>query len=150
MSEVGKAQAAKLGGDTIFGKIIRKEIPATIVYEDDDCLAFKDVSPQAPTHILLIPKSPHLAMLADAEDSDEALLGKLMVRATKVAASAGLENGYRVVVNNGKDGERYQSRRHPRSPCTHHLSYVSGAQSVYHLHLHILGGRQMSALDPRT
>ena len=75
--EVAKAQDAKPGGDTIFGKIIRKEIPAKIIYEDDECLAFHDVSPQAPTHALLIPKSPHLTMIQDAKDSDAALLGWL-------------------------------------------------------------------------
>ena len=120
--EVAKAQDAKPGGDTIFGKIIRKEIPAKIIYEDDECLAFHDVSPQAPTHALLIPKSPHLTMIQDAKDSDAALLGSLMVKATKVAETLGLGNGYRLVINNGKDG----------------------AQSVYHLHIHILGGRQMT------
>ena len=124
MSEVTKAQKAAPtpSGDTIFGKIIRKEIPAKIIYEDDECLAFHDVSPQAPTHALLIPKSPHLTMIQDAKDSDAALLGSLMVKATKVAETLGLGNGYRLVINNGKDG----------------------AQSVYHLHIHILGGRQMT------
>ena len=127
MSEVEKAQYEKPGGDTIFGKIIRKEIPANIVYEDDECLAFHDVNPQAPTHVLLIPKSPHLTMLQDAVPADAALLGKLMVQATEVAKSLKLEGGYRIVINNGKDG----------------------AQSVYHLHIHILGGRQMSARSSR-
>ena len=123
MSEIDKAQAAQPGGDTIFGKIIRKEIPANVVFEDDNCLAFHDVSPQAPTHVLLIPKKP-IAMIQDAGDEDEALLGLLMVRAKKVADELGLSNGYRLVINNGKDG----------------------AQSVYHLHIHILGGRQMGEL----
>ena len=104
-----------------FGKIIRKEIPADVLYEDDDVLAFKDVNPQAPAHALVIPKSPHLAMISDATDDDAALLGKVMVAATKVAKGLNLPNGYRLVINNGKDG----------------------AQSVYHLHVHILGGRQM-------
>ena len=98
-----------------FGKIIRKEIPADIVYEDDVCLAFKDIQPQAPVHALLIPKSPHLTMIQDAKESDEELLGKLMVTATKVAAKLELGTGYRLVINNGKDG----------------------AQSVYHLHIRI-------------
>ena len=120
MSEVDKAQAAQPGGDTIFGKIIRKEIPAKIVYEDEDCLAFHDVNPQAPVHVLLIPKRP-IAMSQDAQDGDEKILGQLMVRAKKVADTLGLTDGYRLVINNGKDG----------------------AQSVYHLHIHILGGRQM-------
>jgi histidine triad (HIT) family protein len=106
--------------DTIFGKIIRREIPANIVYEDDLCLAFKDITPQAPTHILLIPKKP-IPKLADAEIADQALLGHLLLSVKKVAEQAGLENGYRVVINTGNDG----------------------GQTVYHLHLHILGGRAM-------
>ena len=106
--------------DTIFGKIIRREIPANIVYEDDLALAFKDVNPQAPTHILVIPKKP-IPRVSEAESDDQNLLGHLLLTAKKVAEEAGLENGYRVVINNGKDG----------------------GQTVDHLHLHILGGRQM-------
>ncbi|MEA5516402.1 histidine triad nucleotide-binding protein [Nodularia sp. UHCC 0506] len=106
--------------DTIFSKIIRREIPVDIVYEDDLALAFKDINPQAPVHILVIPKKP-IVKLADAESQDQALLGHLLLTAQSVAAEAGLNNGYRVVINNGADG----------------------GQSVYHLHLHILGGRQM-------
>ena len=122
MSEVEKAQTAKPGGDTIFGKIIRKEIPAELLHEDDLSLAFKDVAPQAPVHFLVIPKQP-IAMLQDVEEGDAALMGHLMVVAKKVAKAQGLEEGgYRLVINNGKDG----------------------AQSVYHIHLHILGGRQMT------
>ncbi|KAK9504282.1 hypothetical protein O3M35_010651 [Rhynocoris fuscipes] len=120
--EVAKAaEAAKApGGDTIFGKILRKEIPAKIIHEDDQCIAFHDVNPQAPVHFLVIPRKP-IATLSDAEDSDAELLGHLMVTAKNVAKKEGLNNGYRLVVNNGKDG----------------------AQSVYHLHIHVLGGRQM-------
>ena len=106
--------------DTIFGKIIRREIPADIVYEDELALAFKDVNPQAPVHILIIPKKP-IPKLADAQDQDGELLGHLLLTARKVAQEAGLGNGYRLVINNGNDG----------------------GQTVYHLHLHILGGRQM-------
>ncbi|WP_414550921.1 histidine triad nucleotide-binding protein [Anabaena sp. CCY 0017] len=106
--------------ETIFSKIIRREIPVDVVYEDDLALAFKDVNPQAPVHILVIPKKP-IVKLADAESQDQALLGHLLLTAQRVAAEAGLNNGYRVVINNGADG----------------------GQSVYHLHLHILGGRQM-------
>lgn len=106
--------------DTIFGKIIRREIPANIVYEDDLALAFTDVNPQAPVHILVIPKKP-IVKLADAESQDQALLGHLLLTVQQVAAAAGLTNGYRVVINNGGDG----------------------GQTVYHLHLHILGGRPM-------
>lgn len=106
--------------DTIFGKIIRREIPADIVYEDDLALAFRDVAPQAPIHILVIPKKP-IPQLADAESQDHALLGHLLLTVKRVAEQAGLSNGYRVVINNGSDG----------------------GQTVSHLHLHILGGRQL-------
>lgn len=106
--------------DTIFGKIIRREIPADIVYEDNLCLAFRDVAPQAPVHILVIPKNP-IAKLEVAGSSDHALLGHLLLTVKKVAAQVGLTNGYRVVINNGNDG----------------------GQTVDHLHLHILGGRQL-------
>ncbi|XP_063631805.1 adenosine 5'-monophosphoramidase HINT1 [Cydia splendana] len=119
--EVELAQSAAPGGDTIFGKILRKEIPAKIVYEDDQCVAFHDVAPQAPTHILVIPRKP-ISQLSKAEDSDEQLLGHLLIVARKVAALQGLdESGFRLVINDGKNG----------------------AQSVYHLHIHILGGRQL-------
>ena len=107
--------------DTIFGKIIRREIPAEIIYEDDLCLAFKDINAQAPVHLLVIPKKP-IAKLADTESQDHVLLGHLLLTVKRVAEKAGLENGYRVVINNGEDG----------------------GQTVYHLHLHILGGRQMA------
>ncbi|CAG9541026.1 unnamed protein product [Cercopithifilaria johnstoni] len=119
-SEVEKAQKAGPESDTIFGKIIRKEIPATIVIEDDDVLAFHDISPQAPVHFLVIPKKP-IAMLQDVKDQDEVLLGKLLVVAAKAASKLGLKDGYRVVINNGKHG----------------------CQSIYHLHVHVLGGRQL-------
>ncbi|UKP00577.1 MULTISPECIES: histidine triad nucleotide-binding protein [Nostocaceae] len=107
--------------ETIFSKIIRREIPANIVYEDDLALAFKDVNPQAPVHILLIPKKP-IPKLADATPEDHALLGHLLLTAKRVAEEVGLTDGYRVVINTGNDG----------------------GQTVYHLHLHILGGRQMA------
>ncbi|VDM45843.1 unnamed protein product [Toxocara canis] len=119
-SEVEKAQAAGASGDTIFGKIVRKEIPAKIIYEDDDTLAFHDISPEAPIHFLVIPKKP-LDMLQNATEKDEQLLGKLMLTVIKVAKMLDLKDGYRVVVNNGRHG----------------------CQSVYHLHLHVLGGRQL-------
>uniref|UniRef100_A0A1I7RL75 HIT domain-containing protein n=1 Tax=Bursaphelenchus xylophilus TaxID=6326 RepID=A0A1I7RL75_BURXY len=120
--EVKKAQTADPNvQDTIFGKIIRKEIPAKIIYEDENVLAFHDVSPQAPVHFLVIPKKP-ITMIEKAGKEDEALLGKLFLAAKDVAKTVGLENGYRIVVNNGKEG----------------------CQSVYHLHLHVLGGRQLN------
>lgn len=109
-----------MSDDTIFGKIIRREIPADIVYEDDLALAFRDISPQAPVHVLLIPKKP-IPKLADATPEDQALLGHLLLTAKKVADQLSLEKGYRVVINTGDDG----------------------GQTVYHLHLHILGGRFM-------
>ncbi len=105
---------------TIFSKIIRREIPADIVYEDDLVLAFKDITPKAPVHILLIPKKP-IPQLAAAESQDHALMGHLLLTAKRVAEQVGLNQGYRVVINNGADG----------------------GQTVDHLHLHILGGRQM-------
>jgi histidine triad (HIT) family protein len=106
--------------ETIFSKIIRREIPADIVYEDDLALAFKDITPQAPVHILVIPKKP-IPQLSAAESEDHALMGHLLLTAKRVAEQAGLENGYRLVINNGTDG----------------------GQTVSHLHLHILGGRHM-------
>lgn len=106
--------------ETIFSKIIRKEIPANIVYEDELCLAFKDINPQAPTHILVIPKKP-LERIDSAQIEDQALLGHLLLTVKKVAQEANLTNGYRVVINNGNDG----------------------GQTVDHLHLHILGDRSM-------
>merc|ERR1712055_1049604 len=122
-NEVDKAQAAAPENpeNTIFAKIVRKEIPADIIYEDDQCLAFNDIAPQAPVHFLVIPKKP-IAQLSKSSDEDEALLGHLMVVARKCAEKKDLGDGYRMVINDGKNG----------------------AQSVYHLHLHILGGRQLS------
>jgi histidine triad (HIT) family protein len=110
-----------IGGDTIFGKIIRREIPAAIVYEDDLALAFRDVNPQAPVHILVIPKQP-IVNLAAATEADQALLGHLMLVIQRVAAQEGLDNGYRVVANTGSDG----------------------GQTVFHLHFHLLGGRSLA------
>ena len=106
--------------DTLFSKIIDREIPADIVYEDDDCLAFRDINPQAPVHVLLIPKKP-IARLADAEAGDQALLGHLMLKAAELARQLEVGDAFRVVVNSGE----------------------GVGQSVFHLHLHILGGRAM-------
>ncbi|ODM97080.1 Histidine triad nucleotide-binding protein 1 [Orchesella cincta] len=122
-SEVEKAQAAKGGEyteETIFSKIVDKKIPAKIIFEDDLSLAFHDVSPQAPTHFLVIPKK-RISMLSKATDDDSNLLGHLLTVARKTADQLGLADGYRVVINNG----------------------ANGAQSVYHLHIHVFGGRQM-------
>ncbi|XP_008551936.1 adenosine 5'-monophosphoramidase HINT1 isoform X1 [Microplitis demolitor] len=119
-SEVEKAQSAAPGEDTIFGKILRKEIPCKFIYEDNQCVAFHDLNAQAPTHFLVIPRKP-ITQLSKVTDEDEPLLGHLMNVACKVAKQEGLDAGFRLVVNDGQNG----------------------AQSVYHLHLHVLGGRQM-------
>ena len=106
---------------TIFQKIIDKEIPADIIYEDDEVLAFRDIAPQAPVHILIIPKKP-IVNIATAEPEDQALLGKLMLVAGEIARSEGVEQqGYRLVTNINQ----------------------YGGQSVYHLHIHLLAGRQL-------
>lgn len=108
---------------TIFKKIIDKEIPADIVFEDELCLAFRDVSPQAPTHILLIPKKEIRSMNDIDKGQDKEILGHLMVTAHQIAKDQNLgEEGYRLVINTNDNG----------------------GQSVYHLHVHILGGRPMT------
>ncbi len=107
--------------ETIFSKIIDREIEADIVYEDDECLAFRDVNPQAPTHVLLIPKDP-IPRLADAEESNIQMLGYLMVKVGEIARLLDIEDAFRVVVNNG----------------------AKAGQTVFHLHLHILAGRPFS------
>lgn len=107
--------------ETIFSKIISRQIPATIVYETEKVLAFRDISPQAPTHILVIPKQP-IESIAHATSADREILGELLLAAAAVAKLEGLEErGYRVVTNVGKDG----------------------GQTVFHLHLHLLGGRAL-------
>lgn len=106
---------------TIFQKIIDREIPADIVFEDERCLAFKDVNPQAPTHILVIPKQP-IRSAAEITDRDEPLIGHLWNVIRQVAEQQGLDGGYRVVTNCGADG----------------------GQAVDHLHFHLIGGRQMA------
>lgn len=106
---------------SIFKKIIDKQIPAAIVYEDEQCLAFKDVNPQAPVHVLLIPKK-EIRSMAQLQAVDAALMGHLMLTAAGIAKQLGLaEKGYRIVINTNDDG----------------------GQTVFHLHLHILGGRAM-------
>ena len=107
------------GGDTIFGKIIRKEIPASIVHETERVIAFRDINPAAPSHILIIPKKP-IASVASATQEDKEILGELLLEAAAIARREGLEeDGYRIVTNIGRNG----------------------GQTVFHLHLHILGGR---------
>lgn len=109
-----------MAAKTIFKRIIDKEIPANIVFEDDKCLAFRDVNPQAPVHVLVIPRQ-EIASLVDATDEDSHLLGHLLSTARRLAAQLGLAQGYRVVINCGPDG----------------------GQSVNHLHVHVLGGRPL-------
>ena len=106
---------------TLFEKIIAREIPADIIFEDDLLLAFNDINPQAPTHVLVIPKKP-IPRIAEAVPDDHQVLGHLLLKAREVAAELNLENGYRLVINNGPDG----------------------GESVPHLHLHILGGRALN------
>lgn len=105
---------------TIFKRIINREIPAEIVYEDDLSLAFRDINPQAPTHIVIIPKQ-EIPSLAQSSDQDEQVLGHLLVVARKIAEQLKLTNGYRTVINCGADG----------------------GQTVFHLHVHLLGGRSL-------
>ena len=109
---------------TIFTKIIKREVPADIVYEDDQCIAFKDIHPKAPTHVLLVPKK-ELPRLADATEEDRALLGHLMLTAGTIARELGIDEAFRVQIFNGADA----------------------GQTVFHLHLHILGGRRYKESD---
>ncbi len=107
--------------ETIFSKIIRREIPADIVYEDDDVLGFRDLNPQAPVHVLFIPKQP-LATLNDATPEQASLLGKLLLAAADYAKQEGFaEKGYRTVINCNEDG----------------------GQTVFHIHVHLLAGRRL-------
>jgi histidine triad (HIT) family protein len=106
---------------TIFKRIIDKEIPAKIIYEDDRCLAFHDITPQAPTHVLVIPKQ-EISGVAAIEAADEPLIGHLLYVVRQLAEQLDLASGYRVVINNGPDA----------------------GQTVEHLHLHLLGGRHLT------
>lgn len=106
--------------ETIFTKIINREIPAEILYDDEFALAFRDISPQAPVHVLIIPKEP-IESLAALQTEHQALAGHLLLLAAKLAQQLGLANGYRLVTNIGSDG----------------------GQSVPHLHFHLLGGREL-------
>ena len=106
---------------TLFQKIADKEIPAKLVYEDDVCIAFHDIAPQAPTHILVVPRKP-IPRGGAATVEDQATLGHLLLTAGNVARELGLENGFRTVINNGPDA----------------------GETVPHLHVHVLGGRPMT------
>lgn len=105
---------------TLFQRIADRELPATIVFENDDVVAFRDIHPQAPVHILIVPRRP-IPTVDDLEDGDAELAGKLLLAARDLARAEGLTRGYRLVIN-----------------CRHH-----GCQTVDHLHVHLLGGRQM-------
>lgn len=105
---------------TLFQRIADGEIPATFLHQDEHCVAFRDIDPKAPTHVLVVPRKP-IARLGEAEAADQALLGHLLLTAAKVARDLGLANGFRIVVNHGRDG----------------------GESVPHLHVHLLGGRAL-------
>ena len=108
--------------DTIFGKILRGEIPADVVHEDELCLAFRDIAPQAPVHVVIIPKR-HIARLSDADPEDRVLLGHLLYIAGEIARKEGLpDEAFRININNGE----------------------SAGQVVFHLHVHLLGGREFA------
>ena len=107
---------------TLFEKIVAREIPAEIIYEDDLVLALRDINPGAPVHLLVVPKKP-IPRIAEATPDDHTVLGHMLLKAAEIAANAGLrQNGYRLVINNGPDA----------------------GESVPHLHLHILGGRELA------
>uniref|UniRef100_A0A131XHE1 HIT domain-containing protein n=1 Tax=Hyalomma excavatum TaxID=257692 RepID=A0A131XHE1_9ACAR len=119
-SEVKKAQLATETGDTIFGKIVRGEIPTDFIYQDEKCVAFHDINPQAPVHFLVIPKKA-IPQLSKAAEDDKDILGHILHVAQQVAKQQKLDKGFRIVINDGPQG----------------------CQSVYHLHIHVLGGRQL-------
>jgi histidine triad (HIT) family protein len=106
---------------SIFTKIIAREIPADVLHEDDLCMAFRDIAPKAPTHFLVIPKK-EIVSLADLTEDDQAIMGRCIVVAAKVAASEGLTDGYRLVCNSGEDA----------------------GQEVPHVHFHVMGGRKLT------
>jgi histidine triad (HIT) family protein len=106
---------------TLFEKIIARQIPADIVFEDDHCLAFRDIAPQAPVHILVVPKKP-IPRVGEASSADRALLGHLLFTVAEIARSEKLVDGYRTVINNG----------------------ANGGETVPHLHVHLLGGRKLA------
>ncbi|MBI2992801.1 MAG: histidine triad nucleotide-binding protein [Gammaproteobacteria bacterium] len=116
--QAGHGPGTNLVADSIFGKIIRREIPADIIYEDELCLAFRDVNPRAPVHVLVVPKKT-LLQLSAATDEDQSLLGHMLLAADKIAGQLGVGDAYRLVVNNG----------------------AGAGQTVFHLHLHLLAGR---------
>jgi histidine triad (HIT) family protein len=107
--------------ETVFSQIIEKKKPAEIIYEDEEVVAFKDINPQAPVHVLIVPRKP-IPKLTDVDESDAAVLGKMVMIAKKIAEDFGLdEDGFRLLTNQGKNG----------------------GQTIYHLHFHLLGGRRL-------
>ena len=111
--------------ETIFSKIIKHELPADVVYEDNDIIAFRDINPQAPVHVLVVPKV-EIETVNDIKPEQDELIGKLVLTAQKIAADEGIaEDGYRLVIN-----------------CNRH-----GCQEVFHLHLHLIGGRQLRGIS---
>ena len=113
-----------MSADCLFCKIANKEIPAEIIYEDDLVISFRDINPQAPTHVLTAPKQ-HITTPNDAEAGDQSLLGHMILTSTKLAAELGIdESGYRLIMNCNKEG----------------------GQTVFHIHLHLMGGRQLTVL----
>lgn len=106
--------------DTIFGKIVAGEIPADKIYEDDLCIAINDINPQAPVHVLIIPKKP-IEKLSDAGGDDQPLLGHLLLTVAKLAEQLGVADGYRTIINNG----------------------ANGGQTIFHLHVHLIAGYKM-------
>lgn len=107
--------------ETLFTRIINREIPADVVYEDELCICIRDIAPKAPVHVLLIPRKP-IPRMADASEADRELLGHLMTRVGVIAKDLGIEEAFRVIINNGEDA----------------------GQTVFHLHLHILGNKKFS------
>jgi histidine triad (HIT) family protein len=107
--------------ETVFSKIIEKKVPAEIIYEDEEVVAFKDINPQAPVHVLIVPRKP-IPKLTDADESDTAILGKIVMIARQIAKDFNLDQeGFRLLLNEGKNG----------------------GQTIYHLHFHLLGGRRL-------
>lgn len=111
--------------ETIFSKIIRRELPADVVYEDDEIMAFRDINPQAPVHVLIVPRI-EIPTVNDIRPEQAELVGKMVLAAQKIAADEGIaEDGYRLIVN-----------------CNRH-----GCQEVFHLHMHLVGGRQLRGIS---
>ena len=118
MQRPDREKQSQTMSETVFSKIINRELPADVVHEDDLCLAFRDINPKAPTHILIVPKKP-IPKSSDATADDQALLGHLLLKAGDIARELKCDDAYRLVINNGADA----------------------GQEVFHLHIHLLAGR---------